>query len=81
MNQKEITLLLSYIYNNTVILEEEVKQRQSDLRYRSVTVNDCIELACAIQRLESFKDITSNVRHLLSLYPDDKKGGETYEDK
>lgn len=74
MNQKEITILFAYIYNNMTRLDDEVRDRQSVLRYRDVTVNDCIELACAIERRDMFRQTTTDIRHLLELYSD--KGGE-----
>lgn len=67
MNQKEISLLYSYIYHNQIQLENEVKQLQTNVRFRKVDIADCIELACALQRLETFKEITKHIRLLLKI--------------
>lgn len=76
MNQKEITLLMAYIYNNTDRLEDEVRQLQSNIRFRRIDSADCVELLKAKIYLEAFKEITTHIRCLLSLYPDDKKTGD-----
>ena len=41
MTQKEITILYSYIYNNTCRLEDEVRQLQANIRTRKIDVVDC----------------------------------------
>lgn len=55
MTQKEITLLLSYIYNNQCRLEDEVRQLQTNVRFRRVDSADCFELLSANIYLEAFK--------------------------
>lgn len=67
MKQSEITLLLSYIYNNQLRLESNVKQLQSNIRFRKIDVVDCLELALAIQELDTFKEVTKHIRLLLNL--------------
>ena len=67
MNQKELSLLLSYIYNNRIRLEDEVSQLQSNVRFRKVDVTDCLELLVALTQLETFKEITDQVLMLLEL--------------
>ena len=73
MNQKEITLLMSYILNNKDSLEYEVRKLQDNVRFRRIDSSDCMELLKANIYLEAFKDITTDILCLLSLYPDDKK--------
>lgn len=73
MKQNEISLLYSYIYRNKQALEYEVRQPQANLRFRNIDVVDCMELACAIQRLETFNEVTEHIRLLLNL------GGELNE--
>lgn len=75
MNQKEITLLFEYIYHNRCRLEDDVRQLQTNVRFRRVDSADCLELLKANIYLESFKEITSNIRCLLELYPDDNERG------
>lgn len=67
MTQNEISLLCSYIYNNRVELERHVRQLQSSIRFREIDITDCVELLCAIQRLETFKEVTDHVMILLKL--------------
>lgn len=68
MKQDEITLLCSYIYNNLCRLERNVHELQARLRFRSdIDVADCMELACALQELQTFKEVTKHVRLLLKL--------------
>lgn len=76
MNQKEITLLLSYIYNNQCRLEDEVRQLQTNVRFCRIDSADSMELTKSLIYLEAFKEITSNIRCLLGLYPDKEKTGE-----
>lgn len=65
MTQKE--LLLAYFYNNRCRLEDEVKQLQTNIRFRKVDIADCVELACAIQRLETFSEVTRHVLAILKI--------------
>lgn len=65
MTQKE--LLLAYFYNNRCRLEDEVKQLQTNIRFRKVDISDCVELACAIQRLETFSEVTRHVIAILKI--------------
>lgn len=67
MNQKELTLLYSYILNNQIRLKDEIRHLQSNLRFRNVDVVDCLELALAIERYNIFKEITNQIRILLKL--------------
>lgn len=67
MNNNETMLLLSYIYNLRVQCEEDVRELQSNIRFRNVYVSDCTELTCAIQRLETVKEVTEHILLLLKL--------------
>ena len=67
MKEAELALLYSYIYNNTIILEDNVRKLQANVRFRSVDIADCVELACAIQRLETFREVTTHIRQLLNI--------------
>ncbi|MCM1528856.1 MAG: hypothetical protein NC093_02550 [Alistipes sp.] len=67
MTQKEITLICSYIYNNRVSLEQEVRQLQNNIRFRNIDAADCMELICALQRLETFNEVTGHILLLLKL--------------
>lgn len=80
MRQSEVDLLCTYIYNNYCRLESNVKTLQNNVRFRRVDVADCMELICAIQEFETFKEVTKHIRILLKL---DEKGcfDEITEDK
>lgn len=67
MKQSEKDLLMMYMYNNYVRLESQVNQLQNNIRFRRVDVADCMELACAIQEFETFKEVTKHVRILLNM--------------
>lgn len=73
MTQKEIILLMSYIRNNLDRLEEDVKKLQSNVRFRHVDISDCFELISSICYLNAFKDVTTDIRYLLNLYPSQKE--------
>lgn len=66
MTQKETLILMSYIYNNRVRMEEEVRQLQNNIRFRNISVADCMEMICAIQQLETFRETTEHIRFLLT---------------
>lgn len=67
MTQKEMTLLCSYVYNNRIQLEHEVHQLQNNIRFRKIDVADCVEMICALQRLETFIEVTNHIMLLLKL--------------
>lgn len=68
MKQEEIALLCSYIYNNLCRLEKNVRELQARLRFRSdIDTVDCIELALALQELETFKEVSKHIRLLLNI--------------
>lgn len=64
MTEHEKILLYSYIYNNQQLLENEVMQLQSNLRYRRIDSADCFELMAALVRLETFKEVS---QHIIAL--------------
>lgn len=67
MRQSEKDLLCAYIYNNYVRLEENLHILQNNIRFRRIDVADCMELSCAIQEFETFKEVTKHIRILLKL--------------
>lgn len=60
-------LLSEYIYNRRVFLEHEFQQLQENLRYRSISSVDCLELIIAQERLAMFIEVTRDVTELLKL--------------
>lgn len=67
MRQTEKDLLTAYIYNNYVRLEDQLTTLQNNLRFRKVDVVDCVELLCAKQEFDTFKEVTGHIRLLLKL--------------
>ncbi len=67
VRQSEKDLISEYLYNNYVRLEEHCQTLQNNLRFRRIDMVDCIELACALQEFETFKEISGHIRVLLKL--------------
>ena len=67
MRQSEKDLLAAYIYNNYVRLEDQLNTLQNNIRFRKIDVVDCVELLCAKQEFETFKEVTRHIRILLKL--------------
>lgn len=67
MKRKELSLLYNYIYNNRYNLEDELKQLQTNLRYRSIDVVDCSELICAMERYNTFMQVSKDIMSLLNM--------------
>ncbi|MCR4640171.1 hypothetical protein [Ruminococcus sp.] len=44
---------------------------QTNIRYRRIDETDCFELACAIERLNTFKQVSEDIRSMLGIF--DKK--------
>lgn len=70
MKQSELSLLYSYIYNNRLMLKNEVRTMQANLRYREIDVIDCLELALSVERYNTFKETTNQIKALLKLEVD-----------
>ena len=51
---RKMDLLSDYIYNRRVYLERDIQQLQENLRYRSISSVDCLELIIAQERLAMF---------------------------
>lgn len=60
-------LLSDYIYNRRIFLEHDIQQLQENLRYRSISSVDCLELIIAQERLAMFVEVTRDVTELLKL--------------
>lgn len=64
---RKMDLLSDYIYNRRVYLERDIQQLQDNLRYRSISSVDCLELIIAQERLAMFVEVTRDVTELLKL--------------
>lgn len=78
MKKVEIALVYNYIYNQQLAYEQEVRQLQTNLRYRPVDVVDCSELSCAIERLNTFMTVTRQIMQLLKLVELDEEEIDEY---
>lgn len=67
MRQTEVELLLAYLINQETRLENDVRQLQNNIRFRHININDCVELALALQRLDDFREFGLIVLRLLRL--------------
>lgn len=67
MRQSELALIMAYIYNNRKRLEDNVRQLQTNVRYRRIDLPDCVELLCAQQELETFLEVTNQIRAILNI--------------
>lgn len=59
-------LILSYLLNNEMRLEDEVKQLQQNVRFRKIYDMDMIELLIATVRRDMFIEVSKNIRDLLN---------------
>lgn len=60
-------LLADYIFNRRIYLERDIQQLQENLRYRSISSVDCLELIIAQERLAMFIEVTRDVTELLKI--------------
>ena len=60
-------LILSYLLNNEIRLEDEVKQLQQHVRFRNIKDLDAVELLIATVRRDTFLEVSKNIRDLLNM--------------
>lgn len=65
VTQKEI--FFQYLLNERDRLENDVLQLRQTLRYRSIDILDCYELALAIERLNTFYDYCNHAIAIFKL--------------
>ena len=69
MKETEKILIYNYILKNRQQLEYNVRQLQANIRFRDIGVADCVELIVALQRLETFKEVTRHILILMKMHP------------
>lgn len=79
MKERELCLIYSYILNHQTSLEQELAQLQTNIRYRRIDHVDCLELICAVERLNTFKETTKDILTLIKYDKDAKKKLEKLE--
>lgn len=67
ITMKKADLLAEYIFNRRIYLEHDLQQLQENVRYRSVSSVDCLELIIARERLAMFIEVTQDITSLLKL--------------
>lgn len=67
MKKNEKELLIQYMIVQDFRIEEEIQELRQRVRFRKITLEDCIELQLAMQRQEDFKEFSQNVCALLHL--------------
>ena len=60
-------LILSYLLNNEIRLDEEINQLQQNIRFRKIHDVDMVELLIATVRRDTFLEVSQNIRDLLNL--------------
>lgn len=60
-------LIYSYLLNREAHLEHDVRQLSQNVRYRQIGTVDCIELLLALERLESFREFSGDIRVYLGF--------------
>ena len=65
VTQKEI--FFQYLLNERDRLENDVENLRQTLRYRNIDAVDCMELALAMERLNSFADFTAHAIAIFKL--------------
>lgn len=67
MRKNELNLLYSYIYNQQSRYEQEIRQAQTNIRYRKIDIVDCFELMCCIERYNTFIQVSRDILQLLNI--------------
>lgn len=67
MTKKECEAICNYFMRTFDRLEADVMQLQTNVRYRRVDIVDCMEMACAIERFNTFKDLMRDLNMLLKF--------------
>lgn len=73
MNQKEREMLVSYLLNTLTFLEDDQEKLLQRVKYMRSDSLDLLELLLAKERLNMFRDFSSNVMHILHIF-DNKEG-------
>ena len=64
---KKDEVVAGWVDNRRQRLENDVIQRQENIRYRTLSQVDCLELIIAQERLNMFVEVMSDVRSILGV--------------
>lgn len=67
MTEKEKELLLSWIVNEQLRLDQELQQLRNRIRFRHIDISDNVEMMLLQQRLNDFEEFASILMRLLHL--------------
>lgn len=70
--QKQRELWLCYVVNQRQYLENDIRQLQSNVRYRRIDAVDCMELALAIERLNCFNEFARHTTEIFKILSGDE---------
>ena len=68
MRKAEYVVLLEYLYNQEAAIEEEYNNSITNIRYRRIDITDCFELAALIERYNTIKRVSNDIRVLLKIF-------------
>lgn len=72
MRKAELVVLLEYLYNQEAAIEEEYNNSITNIRYRRIDITDCFELAALIERYNTIKRVSNDIRVLLKIFNKNK---------
>ena len=67
MTTKQREIFGEYIYNTRQFLKDDISQLQTNIRYRHIDVIDCLELALAIERLNTFENTVKAIYNIMGV--------------
>lgn len=67
MKASEKEILLSWIVNEKLRLDNEYVESLQRVRFRKSDITDFIEMILLLQRIEDFNEFSANMIHLLNL--------------
>ncbi len=70
--QKQRELWMCYVCNYRQRLESDIKQLQTNLRYRNIDAVDCMELMLAVERLNCFNEYARHTTEIFKILSADE---------
>lgn len=67
MKASEKEILLSWVINEKLRLDNEYVESLQRVRFRKSDITDFIEMILLLQRIEDFNEFSANMIHLLNL--------------
>lgn len=67
MTEKEKELLLAWIVNEQLRLDQELNELRNRIRFRRIDISDNVEMMLLQQRLQDFEEFASVLMRLLHL--------------